>query len=1098
MPGTTSTPSVPLDPGFGPTLRTWLVGTTLLFLAAPTVTAEVPLVLGETMHDMRISASSADGWEIQTTGSDPYVLCRRTVPAVDTRRFPVLSFEYQCPKGLAFLEVFWGRPFGGLRHASSGPVPPSTTWRTFSFDLAAAAEKRWAGTFKYFRLDFGNQSDVTLQVRRVRLRARTAAEEKAAKARRTAAARRRRALQQAVDARRIAPALLDRDANGTLSAVYGFADGSGITTVAVLGRDLDLASELRRYAPRVPPAASLPPAMAVSEGAAAKNHTIVRLLNRYGICEIQFLAYPAGVRGGVDVQVGTDEAGRVFIVTAPLRSTTVREVRVFNRYGNLRCTFDVLGPLDPPFTIAAGDFLTGTPGDEFALASSTPTVPTPTEILIYTPSGRVVKRLTLGERDSTAGDARLHLATQPALPGASPPGARLIAYRAGTPKVAILTPDNGTRTRIPAGLPPDCTAVFPDPFAPERLVGCGAGSMFSKVYRTTETGRCTTIDVGRRENLFWFAGAGAYANIPEGRYTRHARFAHIRTDFGSPRAADPDFSRTDATYWAGPEWERRVQATLNRLAADPPVCYEPCFSHRWFYAMAQKWAAARDAETGLPKYVLLDRENNPGTYGEFGRTKSFVSGTYAPGLDAVRAMYVFPQRVFLRKLVGRLRSAPDNVVAVEPNHEMEINAESPDTHGDYNPAMIRAFCRHLLSLYGTLENINRRFRTPFTARAFDAPRNLDRGAWDAYSANNPFYRSWMRFLAHIIDRVVAGTYREALLAGVPPELIKCHQIPDLYAVGSLTAFSQPAQRITPIDWELTAGVGFGFTRYGVWFERRRNCVQGPHSSGFDNMVIGEYHSLTPNVELAFKQLAYLHGNGVQFIHCMNWPKTHDRGFNAALAKALHRLVRRDLPRPGVAGGVGQVRSFRDGDTPVEVVSIGVGPGRTGLLKSVKADGRWDGRVYVTPFHAHVDVSVLPTASAMTVGKTPVAFGPFETVDPADVFEFSGLAESATNADGALLFRVFHHGIELPGLRVRVPVTARSRHFRFMLRVQIGAEDLRIDMRAEGGDRVALRNFSALRFIERAVRLRRGIFEGVRHEGGVRFDFLPSTDLPDGP
>jgi len=587
--------------------------------------------------------------------------------------------------------------------------------------------------------------------------------------------------------------------------------------------------------------------------------------------------------------------------------------------------------------------------------------------------------------------------------------------------------------------------------------------------------------------------------VPEGRYARHARFAHIRTDFGNPHAADPDFSHTDSAYWADAEWRKRVTGILDGPAGGPPVCFEPCFTHRWFFRLARKWAAARDDETGLPKYVLLSRENRIGTYGEFGQTRSFVSGSYAPGLEAVRALYVLPQRAFLQTLATRLRHSPEHGVAVEPNHEMEINAESNSTHGDYNPAMIRAFYRYLTGLHGSLDVVNAHFHTSFTETAFDAPRDLERGPWDAYDGKNPFYRAWMRFLDTVVYRVVAGSYREALLAGFPPEFIKCHQIPDLYAVGSLTAFSEPARRITPIDWNLNAGLGFGFTRYGVWFNHPNSCVHGAQSSGFDAVVIGEYQSLTSDADLAFRQLEYLRDHGVQFIHCMNWPKSADRGYNAALAKALRRFVKADRPRPGQTGGVGQVRSARIGGRTAEIVSLGVGPEHTGLLKSVDANGRWDGAVYVTPFHAHVQVTPLRTPQSGVFREKPwTFFGPFSTVDAGDVFEFAGAARAVDSAPSVLVFRVLHHGTEIKALRVRVPVGRDWQRWRVLLRVQFSLESLRIEMAAADGATGELRDVVAVREHEQTARIKRGVFEGKRHEGGVRFALLETQSTGTGP
>jgi len=62
----------------------------------------------------------------------------------------------------------------------------------------------------------------------------------------------------------------------------------------------------------------------VGEGEAADNHTVVKVLDEYGVGEVQFLAYPPEVSGGVQVCAGLGSNGEVVIATAPSRSTVVQ------------------------------------------------------------------------------------------------------------------------------------------------------------------------------------------------------------------------------------------------------------------------------------------------------------------------------------------------------------------------------------------------------------------------------------------------------------------------------------------------------------------------------------------------------------------------------------------------------------------------------------------------------------------------------------------------------------------------------------------------------------------------------------------------------
>ena len=1064
----------------------------------------VPIRLQLGGHSVKVRDLGEGVCEVHTTGPDPYVVCERVEQRFDHDRLFVLAFEYICPEGVDFFEVFWGNPFHGGANVTVRDIPPAEDWAPFAANLKVKGDE-WDESVRDFRIDFGGRSGRVIKVRNVHLRAMTPEEESALRRREEEAGAELREKAARVDAALIAPAKIP-DVSNVIAATQVLSDDAGTTAVSVLGRELDLVTQVREYAGDVTPPVELPPRLVVGEGPSPGNHTIVRVLNRYGLSEVQFLAYPPEVRGGVWVECGEVIDGQECIVTAPIADPEVRELRVFSRNGNLLSRLPVSQGIRPPFVLAVGNFAPDRPGDEIAVASHRASR-WGLGLAIVTGGGRVLRdggwvpdvasatisKTNNWEHISPLGSAMpegaLSLAAERRGDSAS-----LLAYVAGASGFHRIDPMGDRAEWVDARTPADCTALFSSSSPDRPYAATAEEPLFSSLCRVSPGSAALRQNVGERENLFWFNATGPFKDVPEGRYVRHSLFAHIRTDFGSPHASDPDVGRTDADYWAGEAYRDRAVSRLSTYDTDPPVCWEPCFTHRWFYGQAQTWAAAVDEETGLPAYTLIDRENTTGTYGEFGQKKSFVSGSYAPGVRPIECFYTYPLRLFLHELVTRFRGNPEHFVAVEPNHEMEINAESQSTHGDYNPNMIRAFYRYLLSLYGSLEGINSVFGTAFTDQRFDAPRGLGRGPWDAYSTDNPYYMVWMRFMNYVIYRVVAGTYREALLAGFPPEAIKCHQIPDHYAISSLAAFSKPAQRVTPIDWNLNAGVGFGFTRYGVWFKREHNCVQGAHSSGFDATVIGEYQSLTPDADLARQQLEYMQTNGVSFIHCMNWPKSHDRGYNKALAEALAGLVRADRPRPGMTGGTGQVRPVRREKGAYDIVSIGTGTEHTGLLKSITPEGRWDGRVYVVPFHAHVKVEPIVETPALTLGRKPLVLGPFGGVGSGSVFELSFMARSKEG--GGLDLDVFHHGIELPEQRLAVPVGQDWRHVRLLVRVQIDTDSLMLQLASvpgEGGragrGRVELRDVLAVRHTEQTTKLKKGVFAGERHRGGITFDVM---------
>jgi hypothetical protein len=262
--------------------------------------------------------------------------------------------------------------------------------------------------------------------------------------------------------------------------------------------------------------------------------------------------------------------------------------------------------------------------------------------------------------------------------------------------------------------------------------------------------------------------------------------------------------------------------------------------------------------------------------------------------------------------------------------------------------------------------------------------------------------------------------------------------------------------------------------------------------------MGEYQALTPDAEDAYGQLNYIFENGGAAVQCMLWPQGYDKGFNATMDAAIKRLAQNDRPRPGLTGGVGQVRPLTQGDQARNLVSLGTGPAHTGLIKSVGADGEWDGVVYTVPFHAHVAIDEIPWPA--TSGAAPVTLGPLAGLDSGSQIEvtFSARAEALDKATGdpaaanaPLLFRVLQDGQPLPGLSRTLTVGPDERPFRLILRVQLPTQPLTIELSQPDAGHVV--RFSAPRVWRHTAQIAkptRGIFTGQRHQGGVRFDVLP--------
>lgn len=860
----------------------------------------------------------------------------------------------------------------------------------------------------------------------------------------------------ALDARPAPQRIVSVDRNAACTVVTG-----------VMDRDLDLATAVADEARRAGAAPVLSgPRLVVGEGPDPENHTLVRVLDAHGIAEAQFLAFGPGVRGGVAVNAG-DLGGGACIAASPLADAGVGEVRLLTRTGGLVRTVKPERDIAPPYTVAVGRFL-ALSSAQIAVASAGPRTGGGI-VAIYAGNGRLLRRMrlpdaagrgvTLGKAEGAARDRLLV-----SLPGAG----TVLAIDAASGRI-----ETRNVVALRAG-----KVAYASAFGSGTLLVPTQDAAFSKVLRVPPAGPAEEVDFGATENRFWIQWYDPkWEARPDGRYVRKSVFRHLRTDGASPATRNPKLA-LDPAQCAGAAFLKGFQPLLDAYDRDLPALWEPCFTHRWMKGVFQAWRDVVDPSTRLPKYVMLSRNNRPIEYGEFG-SSDFYSGTYAFGMPDLDNLYLLPLRAFLRALAPRFRANPEHFVALEPNHEHEIAVETDGTLGDYNPRMIEGFYRYLQALYGK-QGIAARLGARFT-RAFDAPRNWDRGPWDSYSQDNPFFKEWVAYNRYVVNRRVAETFREALLAGFPAEIIKSHQIPDTYAIGRLSAFSTITSRFTPIDWELNSGAGYGFTRYGVWYNQPHDALQDAHAAGFDAMTLGEYQALTSSETDAVNQLRFIERNGGMSVHCMMWPAAFDKGYNATMDRAAVDVLEEDAPRTVQTGGVGQVRAFRRGDRAFDIACIGTGPQHTGLLKSLTEAGRWEGTVYTTPFHAHVDVQ--PVAPRQEGGRLVV--GPLDGLDSGCQIDVTMRVRAVSG--GTLRFAVVRGGVELPGLSQVVRVAAGERRVRFALRVQLPVNGIRLVVTPR---RATVQDVLATRQEEQTPRLSRGILAGRRHRGGVTFDVLP--------
>ena len=809
--------------------------------------------------------------------------------------------------------------------------------------------------------------------------------------------------------------------------------------IAVIDEHLDLASALKILNVKSP--VPLAPVIVAGEGAHPDNHTLVKVLSEHGVTEAQFLAFPPSVRGGVRV-----EAFDGMIAATPLAKKQPAEIALIHRNGTSLGT--IIPKLKPPFVLAAV-------GKQLAVSSKSGG-----DILIYSSDGRILKKYP----------------GKPGLTSLSSHADNLLVYSEIGRLLTIIDLETGESSERTLKMLPPGRKVFGSAFGDNNLWAGGPQSQLSHVYEITADGKHIGRDIGREENQFWLAlpkewekDFGPFKGKDKAKHIRFGSYGHIRIDSLSPRYRNPD-----APDWAGvPFVQGLAQRGLTKpLDQQVPKMWNPTFTHRQFPGPFRAWAEQKDSRTGQNRWLQQSPTGGMDGYGNWDKP-GFVSSTYAPGADAMQSLYTETLRSFVQAWSPLYRAQPWLAPSIEPNHEFEAVTATDAGIGDYNPHMIADFFDWLVRHYGDDPSAwQKRFGVAFD-EFFDAPRDLARGKWDRYDAENPFVLAWIEFNRHVINRTLALTFRESLAAGIPPEMIRSHQIPDTYAIGPVLGGG--IARITPIDYAMVAGVGFGFTKFGVNSEKEDNIVKAANSSGFDSLVMGEFQPLSTDSEVAEKELRYVFESGVKAIHPLYWGAQHTGGVanpedhlkNKTVYDAIQNLLDEDPPRAGQAGGIGEVRAHRKGDRAYNVVSIGTGAQHRGLIKSIRADGRMEGSVYVIPFHQHIRVEELTVIKNEITVADPVAPG--------------SQIEIQISAPAGVTISVLRGGVELPDLRGEL----KGDRVRYTLRMPERMDELSLHLKSTAEFKVLHATLQS----PECADVHTGRHTGIPHRGGVMFDLL---------
>ncbi|WOO43298.1 DUF5722 domain-containing protein [Rubellicoccus peritrichatus] len=159
------------------------ITTLLILMAAPLIAANKMTLVPAGNFGVKVTKLETGVYELETTDEDPQVVFEaKTINKTNT----VLSFDYFCPDGVGWVEVFYksnkSQQWSSTRKIEAGRMPKAETWQPFSADLHTLSKGKWTNKDRLLRIDFGRDAGTKIQLRNVRLRPPTVEEAAGAEA----------------------------------------------------------------------------------------------------------------------------------------------------------------------------------------------------------------------------------------------------------------------------------------------------------------------------------------------------------------------------------------------------------------------------------------------------------------------------------------------------------------------------------------------------------------------------------------------------------------------------------------------------------------------------------------------------------------------------------------------------------------------------------------------------------------------------------------------------------------------------------------------------------------------------------------------------
>ena len=237
-------------------------------------------------------------------------------------------------------------------------------------------------------------------------------------------------------------------------------------------------------------------------------------------------------------------------------------------------------------------------------------------------------------------------------------------------------------------------------------------------------------------------------------------------------------------------------------------------------------------------------------------------------------------------------------------------------------------------------------------------------------------------------------------------------------------------------------------------------------------------------------------NGVRMAHII----TVSADYKPAEIYAFQTLMSENKPRPGYTGGTTNTVTVGVAGKQYNIVQIGAGANSssTGLLKSIDTTGKWEGTVYLVPFHTKVNSTVITGLSTPVSGtQNQFSTGTLATMKNTDQAEITFNARKTSAARAWVEISVYHQGYLLEDSTTVYELTSTMSAYRYVLSNQLyeSGLEVRIIFHTEDGDgsmdSIVLENLYGTLQTEKANYAYYGqnVADNEAHKGGVTFDLL---------